>query len=502
VLAGAALLLAVAAGGALVALRSRAVPAPPPAAAAPGTATAAAAAPAAAPGPALAVSTAGADRELTVEELGRAARQAVALLTCSGRLGSGFFVARDRLLTNAHVVCGKETPVQVKIGGRDLQGRVRALDAWLDWAVVEVPGAAVEAPLPLGDSTALVAGNPVVLVGSPHGLEATVHSGKVSAVPRNLQGVAHVQLNADVNPGNSGGPLLDARGHAVGIVTLKLEGASGIGFALPIEYVRGALDAPAPEAAAAGRWAAVLDAAQREDDAEAEKVLARLEKPMILAATAAGGQLGIVVMKRWPGGPSSLRVPVVVRAPGAAPACDLSAVASDWTAVEEKFREASEGERATRVVRWMVRRRIATGIFASGVLLDVSACPEGLGDSAVVMVEGTDESLPYPAAELARSRRVEAQRATVIAAREERSRGEAEAEWRRAFQTLRGRVAKLEAERNLLRNALDRQDDVNLVSRARSELPRVEQDLARAREALDDLERQASFQSVPREWRQ
>lgn len=502
-LAAAALLLAVAAGGAVLAVRGRAVRSPAPIAAAPDPVDAASAGPvAAAPGPALAASTAAAERELTVEELGRAARPAVALLTCGGRLGSGFFVTPDRLLTNAHVVCGKDTPVQVKLGGRDLQGRVRALDPWLDWAVVEVPGAAIAAPLPLGDSTALVAGSPVVLVGSPHGLEATVHAGKVSAVPRNLQGVAHVQLNADVNPGNSGGPLLDGRGRAVGIVTLKLEGASGIGFALPVEYAREALDLPAPEPAGAGRWAGVLAAVQREDDAEAEKVLARLEKPMILAATAAGGQLGIVVMKRWPGVPSSLRVQVAVRPPGGSPGCTLAGVASEWLAVAERFREASEGERATRVVRWMVRRQIATGIFASGMLVDVSACPEGLGASATVTVEGGDEGVPYPAEDLARSRRLEEQRVTVLAAREERARGQAEAEWRQAFKALRARVAKLEEERNLLKTALDRQHDMNLVSRARSELPRVEQELARARDALDDLERRASFQSIPREWRQ
>ena len=173
------------------------------------------------------------------------------MLTCGGRLGSGFFVDPERLLTNAHVVCGPSVPVDVKLAdGRKLAGRVRALDEWLDYAVVDVPGARA-APLPLGDSTTLVAGAPVVLVGTPVGLEATVHAGKVSYVARNLQGVAHVQLNADVNPGNSGGPVLDAQGRAVGIVTLKQEGADGVGFALPVEYARDALEAPIRDEAAA-----------------------------------------------------------------------------------------------------------------------------------------------------------------------------------------------------------------------------------------------------------
>ncbi|HEY6099457.1 MAG TPA: S1C family serine protease, partial [Anaeromyxobacter sp.] len=210
---------------------------------------------------------------LSTAQLADLARPALAVLTCRGKLGSGFFVSHDRVLTNAHVTCGPGATLDVKLGaGRQLIGRVKSHDGWLDYAVVEVPGADVGAPLPLGDSTVLAAGDPVVLVGSPLGLEATVHDGKVSFVARNLEGVAHVQVNADVNPGNSGGPLLDGRGRVVGIVTLKAEDATGVGFALPVEYALGALGAPAPDAAARDRWEATLARVREADDAEAGRL--------------------------------------------------------------------------------------------------------------------------------------------------------------------------------------------------------------------------------------
>src|SRR5258708_25071607 len=176
---------------------------------------------------------------LSTEELGRRALKSVATVVCASRIGAGFFIEPEKLVTNAHVACpegGEIARVRLQ-DGRELLGKTVARDDWIDTATLEVAGAAAQ-PLTVGDATALKAGEPIALVGSPSGLEFTLHEGKVSFVGRNHLGVAYVQINASVNPGNSGGPLLNGRGEVVGIVSLKILHADGIGLALPIQYVR------------------------------------------------------------------------------------------------------------------------------------------------------------------------------------------------------------------------------------------------------------------------
>jgi serine protease Do len=501
-LAAAAVAVAAVAVAVTVAVMTR----PPPPPASPGPVPdplpAAAATPALRPAPAPAVAAPAPDgppRDLSVEELARLARPALAVLTCGGRLGSGFFVEAERLLTNAHVTCGPATPLEVKLAdGRVLPGRVRASDEWLDYAVVDVPGARIAAPLALGDSTALVAGSPVVLVGTPMGLEATVHAGKVSFPARNLQGVAHVQVNADVNPGNSGGPLLDGRGRVVGVVTLKQEGADGVGFALPVEYARGPLEAPFADDGARQRWAATVARVERDDDGEAARFVGRLEQPLLLGAGAADGRLGIVVMRRFPGAPAPVPLTVEVR-DGARVLCEVSGTATGWQPVEERFREASAQDRATRFARWMLRRKLAQDAFTAGVALDVSACPEETSQWTVVALRGAGEEgvAAYPAREIAASRRD----ARAQARRDEAAQARAEAWWREAFRGLKTRIAKLEDDRRILRGAVERRDDAALYDRAQRELPSIERELERRREELEELDRRASRESIPREWR-
>jgi hypothetical protein len=91
-------------------------------------------------------------------------------------------------------------------------------------------------PAELGDAGAPSVGDKIVMIGSPFGLEFTVHEGAVSSLARSIEGVAFIQLDAKINPGNSGGPLVDDRGHVVGVVSRKHSLAEGIGLALPINY--------------------------------------------------------------------------------------------------------------------------------------------------------------------------------------------------------------------------------------------------------------------------
>jgi S1-C subfamily serine protease len=158
--------------------------------------------------------------------------------------GSGVVLAPDGLvLTNAHVAGGdgpdpgSRRPVQGRLpGGERVRADVVGADARTDLAVVRLAADGLP-PLALGDR-ALAVGELVVAIGNPLGFERTVTVGVVSALHRMLPSPAGaldglVQTDAAVNPGSSGGPLLDADGRVAGVTTAMVPGAHGLGFAIP-----------------------------------------------------------------------------------------------------------------------------------------------------------------------------------------------------------------------------------------------------------------------------
>ena len=154
--------------------------------------------------------------------------------------GSGFITRSDGvLLTNAHVVEGADTVKVTLPDGRSFPGKVLGADPFTDVAVVKV--AANDLPVaPLGNSADVRPGQWAIAIGNPLGLDNTVTMGIVSAKARQNalgggQRVAHIQTDAAVNPGNSGGPLINDRGQVIGINTaIRQAPGGGLSFAIPI----------------------------------------------------------------------------------------------------------------------------------------------------------------------------------------------------------------------------------------------------------------------------
>jgi len=158
--------------------------------------------------------------------------------------GSGFVVDNQgNVVTNDHVVEGAKSLQVIFSDGSSAAGKIVGQDPGDDLAVVKVAVASNRLhPLRLADSSAVTVGEPVVAIGNPFNLHNTVTSGIVSALGRtrpsvNGRSIANmIQTDAPVNPGNSGGPLLDAAGNVVGIVAQiesPVRGSVGVGFAIP-----------------------------------------------------------------------------------------------------------------------------------------------------------------------------------------------------------------------------------------------------------------------------
>ncbi|MGH9703442.1 MAG: trypsin-like peptidase domain-containing protein [Candidatus Acidiferrales bacterium] len=172
--------------------------------------------------------------ELSVEEIVRRASPAVVLLKTSRVQGTGFLLTGTGVIaTNKHVAEGESSLLAVTAEGSSLEANVIYADPNLDLALVKVEGVGLP-HLSLADIASVHPGQTVIAIGNPgDGLPNTATKGIVSAVGRLASETGTwVQTDAALNPGNSGGPLLNTYGEVVGINTLKAEDRQGIGFAL------------------------------------------------------------------------------------------------------------------------------------------------------------------------------------------------------------------------------------------------------------------------------
>ncbi len=169
-------------------------------------------------------------------------------------IGSGFIATEDgHIVTNEHVVADADT-VMVTI--RDFEEQKEAELIWadqsLDLAVLQVDTDEELEPLPMGDSDDIRQGDWAIAIGNPVGLDYTVTLGVISALERPIDVPTRegqirrysnlIQTDAAINPGNSGGPLVNIEGEVIGINTAVATQAQGIGFAIPINEVKFALE--------------------------------------------------------------------------------------------------------------------------------------------------------------------------------------------------------------------------------------------------------------------
>ena len=171
--------------------------------------------------------------------------------TTGRSLGSGFvYDVSGHIITNNHVVEGSEKITVTFLDGTSYNAKVVGTDPYTDLAVIKVDvNPSLLHPLPLGDSSILRVGDQVAAIGNPFGLSGSMTSGIVSQLGRLLStpGTASfsipdvIQTDAAVNPGNSGGPLLNMKGQVIGINTAIQSGTgefAGIGFAVPTNTVK------------------------------------------------------------------------------------------------------------------------------------------------------------------------------------------------------------------------------------------------------------------------
>ncbi len=177
----------------------------------------------------------------------RQVEPSVVTVLIDGGVGSGIVYKSDGIIvTNAHVVAGVQDVIVVLADGQQVPGKVRGADEVSDIAVIQadrtgLPAAAFQKPLPQ-------VGELAVVMGSPLGFEATVTSGIISGLHRQIPGSAStgaplvdlIQTDAAISPGNSGGAVLDAQGEVVGMSVAYIPptaGAVALGFAIPAATV-------------------------------------------------------------------------------------------------------------------------------------------------------------------------------------------------------------------------------------------------------------------------
>jgi serine protease Do len=170
-------------------------------------------------------------------------RPAIIQIATQTSTGTGFYVKEfDLIVSNEHVV-GKNA--EVTIAGRLFEKQLTTVwytDKKHDLAFLQPPKDVQIPVVELGNYNEAKDGEVVVAIGHPFGLNYTATQGVISKVDRIRDGIKYIQIDAAINPGNSGGPLVNKEGHVIGVNSFIIRGGDNLGFALPVSYLREALE--------------------------------------------------------------------------------------------------------------------------------------------------------------------------------------------------------------------------------------------------------------------
>jgi len=192
-------------------------------------------------------------KKTTIEKCADTYSEAVVKVESPAGMGSGFFINEDGyLITNYHVI-EKETEIEVTVFYKAKNGfekkkfkkvKIEAINSFVDLALLKVEdlGETKIRYAYLGDIDDIKVGEQVFAIGNPLGLERTVTDGVISTRNRAFEGLVYIQTNADINPGNSGGPLFNLAGEVVGVTNMGYIFFGGLGFAIPVDYVKHFID--------------------------------------------------------------------------------------------------------------------------------------------------------------------------------------------------------------------------------------------------------------------
>jgi len=189
----------------------------------------------------------------TIEKCVEQVSESVVKISTPSGMGSGFFINQNGyLITNYHVI-EKETKIDVTVFHKGDKGfqkkkfkhvKIEAINPFVDLAllkVLDLDDAKITA-VNLGNIDKVEVGEKVFAIGNPLGLERTVTDGVISTKNRAFEGIVYIQTNADINPGNSGGPLFNLAGQVIGVTNMGYIFFGGLGFAIPVDYVKHFLD--------------------------------------------------------------------------------------------------------------------------------------------------------------------------------------------------------------------------------------------------------------------
>lgn len=162
--------------------------------------------------------------------------ESVFVIHTGNSMGSGFAIGENCIVTNAHVLEDARYIVVSTYGGTEYQASVLGINETEDIAVLAIEG--VSFPyLPVADLSTVKTGDDIYAIGAPKGMPYTLTKGGISAKERTIRRNSYIQIDAPINEGNSGGPLLNDTGQVLGMNTLKLINSEGIGLAIPITSI-------------------------------------------------------------------------------------------------------------------------------------------------------------------------------------------------------------------------------------------------------------------------